>query len=338
MKTVGKHVHLNTSEVELDVTNPRIARFLSMYEGEVTPEHIALALDTCGDDHEASGGTTVSRLKHSILTHGGIIQPILVNRQADKKLICIEGNTRLALYRQFIQEEVEGAWETIPAIVYEALDEEDIDAIRLQAHLVGPRQWDAYSKAKYLTYLRNKEGFSFSQLIAYCGGNERMVKDSIEAYVDMENHYRDILDSEDNFDTTRFSGFVELQRPGVKRAISDAGYKLTDFARWLHDRKIVRNEQVRHLADILKDKKATKVFLKENATAAIKVLDRPNLGKALQEATLSQLCRAVSHAYQDLAYTEVCHLRSEEGAEERQNIEEALADLQTLVQELSQGA
>jgi hypothetical protein len=47
---------LSIDEVQLDKTNPRIRRFLEMYEGEPSYDAIALALDVTsgsGDEQEA---------------------------------------------------------------------------------------------------------------------------------------------------------------------------------------------------------------------------------------------------------------------------------------------
>ncbi len=41
----GKQEDLPVGEVELDRDNPRIRRFLESYEGELTDDRIALALD-----------------------------------------------------------------------------------------------------------------------------------------------------------------------------------------------------------------------------------------------------------------------------------------------------
>ena len=134
-----------------------------------------MALGAGGEESDGSSGPTFHKLKQSILTNGGVIQPIVINRTRDSRQICIEGNTRVALYRSFIQEGVDGNWTVIPALVYEDLDEEDSDAVRLQAHLVVRRQWSPYSKAKYLSYLRNKQHFPFHKLVDYCGGSAKAV-------------------------------------------------------------------------------------------------------------------------------------------------------------------
>ena len=138
--SAGKQMLLPVDDVELDRTNPRIRRFLENYQGEPTYEQIALALDVAGGDSSdsQSGATTPEKLKNSILTYGGIMQPIVVNKLPDGRLICIEGNTRLYIYRSFVKDKIVGNWLKIPACVHEGLHAEEVDSIRLQAHLVGP--------------------------------------------------------------------------------------------------------------------------------------------------------------------------------------------------------
>src|SRR5207248_9926708 len=97
---------------ELDIGNPRIAKFLEMYPGEPTAEQIFIALGAGGDEKETESGPTFHKLKQSIITNGGIIQPIIVNRSADGRNTCVDGNTRLALHRSFRDDEIPGACQT----------------------------------------------------------------------------------------------------------------------------------------------------------------------------------------------------------------------------------
>jgi hypothetical protein len=270
-------------------------------------------------------------LKQSILTNGGVIQPVLINRTLTGVLVCIEGNTRVCLYQTFLDDKVNGNWERIPAIIYENLDEEDIDAIRLQAHLVGPRQWDPYSKAKYLAYLRHKAQLPFTQLVDYCGGSKKAVQELIDAYGDMEKHYRPLLESDSDFDPRRFSGFVELQKENVKQAIAQSGHTLQDFAKWIHTRKIDALAQVRWLPRILKNKKATEIFLKSGARAAIQVLDRPDLLKILEEASLSQLARAFTYAVTAIGFNDAQELKTNPTSETTEYLREAKEAVEKLM-------
>ena len=139
---MSSYTEIDTALLDLDFTNPRIQNYLQNYPEESrSGELLAMLLGT-GTDSCAS-------LKESIKEHGGIINPIIVNHFPDGRYVVIEGNTRLQIYRDFIRDNVPGNWNKIRAIIYENLENNEMHSIRLQAHLVGPRDWDAYAKAKY---------------------------------------------------------------------------------------------------------------------------------------------------------------------------------------------
>lgn len=334
--TAGKLTFLPIDSVELDRTNPRIRRFLEIHQGEPTYEQIALALDVAGGGDDVKGATTPEKLRNSILTNGGIMQPIIVNKEKDGRLVCVEGNTRLYIYRSFVQEKVEGDWTKIPALVHAGLNAQEVDAIRLQAHLVGPRPWDAYSKAKYLWELQHKELMPLDRIVAFCGGNKRDVTVAIGAYSDMENYYRPICDADD-YDTEKYSGFVEAQNTKVKDAILKAGFDLTNFAQWLRKGNIKNLEHVRKLPRILPDKKAREVFLKKDVKAALDVLEKPELTGTLKGASIGQLSRALTEAIESIPYSEVTRLRANPDDDAVRYINDALESLQSLVKDLNLG-
>jgi len=317
------------ADIELDRTNPRIRKFLEMYPEAPTAEQMYLALNAAGDE-EGESSTSFQKLKNSIQTNGGIIHPVILNRRADGSLICIEGNTRVALYKEFVNDKVAGNWTRIPALVHDQMDDNQIDAIRLQVHLVGARPWDPYSKAKYLHHLRTQALLPFSQIVDFCGGRQKDVMESINAYTDMEKYYRPLVD-EGNFDTSRFSGFVELQKPGVREAITKAGFTMTDFARWIHEQKLYPLYTVRSLHRILANPKAKDIFLKKDAKKAMEALDRPDLDKALVDANIDQLSQALSRAIYALPWTEAEKLRKDPGSALAQNLSETLTALQGLL-------
>jgi ParB-like nuclease family protein len=332
----GRLQFLPVDQVELDRTNPRIRRFLEIYSGEPTYDQIALALDVAGSDEDAKGATTPEKLRNSILTNGGITQPIVVNKTADGHHICIDGNTRLYIYRAFLADGTEGDWSKIPALVHEALGQTEVDAIRLQAHLVGPRPWDAYSKAKYLWELQHKDLMPLDRIVAFCGGNKRDVTTAIQAYADMEHYFRPLFQAGETYDTERFSGFVELQNLKVKDAISRAGFSLGDFAQWIRDSNIKNLEQVRKLPRILPDKKAREVFVKKGVTAALDVLEKPELTAGLKSASISQLARALTEQVDQIQRAEFLRLRANPEDDAVRYINDALEALQALVNDLNQ--
>jgi hypothetical protein len=302
MPALGKLELLETQTIRLDLENPRIKWALEN-DPNPTPEAIHLAL--CSTGTTDAEGAKFEQLRDSVKTNGGIIQPIIVNRSSDDGLVCIEGNTRLMLYRDFQKQGVAGDWTVIPALVYEQMARNDTHAIRLQAHLIGPRPWNPYAKAKYLDELRNKERLSWNQIVDLCGGRRKDLQSYIDAYQDMEEFFRPLFDSDEDFDQTRFSGFVELQKSGVKQALQHAGYGISDFAQWIKENKIKKLEGVRSLAKVLKNADAKKVFLRDGMAEAEKLIDRPDLSKTLQDANIGQLAQALSLKLNNVPWQEL---------------------------------
>lgn len=329
----GQFEMLPVETIVLDASNPRVARYIEMYGGQVTDEQMSLALGAANYE-QGESTTTFQSLRASIRTHGGLIHPILVNRENVNRLVVIEGNTRALIYRQFKRDDEGGRWDEIPAIVYDQLDKKEIDAIRLQAHLVGPRQWDPYSKAKYLDYLSNSEHLTTDQIIDFCGGQRTEVHRFIDAYNDMEDHYRPLLASDDQFDPTRFSAFLEMQAPRVQEALVTSGYTKTDFAEWVKDQILYPSDRVRKLPAILANSQALGVFLTHGAREAEKVLDSPSTVEALEDATLVQLADALSDRIAKMGYTDFLRLRDDLNTPENHALTEArdqLAELCRLI-------
>jgi hypothetical protein len=306
---------LPVETLQLDTENPRIAQWISIYGESPTAEQIALALGAGSSDEEGSG-PSFRALKESIRTNRGIIHPILVNRNETGALIVIEGNTRTQIYREFEREKMAGDWSKIPALVYDRLGQEAIDAIRLQAHLVGVRQWDPYSKARYLAHLSNQQHLTQAQIVDYCGGDKREVVNYIGAYNDMEEYYRPVLESDQDFDHTRFSSFVELQSQRVKAAIQRAGFTKTDFSKWVHERKLFPQYTVRNLPEILQDKHSREVFLKEGAHAAVRVLQTGLPAKSLGDCGIQDLAREICKRISEYQYHNLQQLKSNPESDE----------------------
>ena len=269
-----------------------------------------------GSSDEGEGGPSFTALKQSIRVNGGIIHPIIVNREPGGKLIVVEGNTRVQIYREFRQEGIAGNWDYVPSIVYESLAQPLIDAIRLQAHLVGVRPWDPYSKGKYLNLLYSGEHLSTDQIVDFCGGDKREVMKYIRAYNDMEQYYTNILEDDQEFDPTRFSAFVELQEARVSNAIMTAGFTKTDFAKWVHERKLFPLNLVRQLPRILQNAESRRVFLNRNAQEALKHLDLPAPETALNTATLEQLARQLSRRINEIPSETLQRMKAERDNDE----------------------
>lgn len=303
---MNTYVELPIENIELDKSNPRIARGIAYYGENITSETMALLL---GSTSEACAS-----LRESIRENGGIIHPIVVNKRTDNHYVVIEGNTRLQIYKDFIKNGVPGDWAKIRAIVYEDLDNDRMHAIRLQAHLIGPREWDPYSKALYLHHLANVEHMPMSTLISFCGGNSKAteIRNMIAAYNDMEIYYRPLCDDDTQFDHRNFHGFVELQRKNVIEALTMHGFNKSDFAQWMVDDRFSILQDVRRLPEILRSKKALEVFLKANSREAKKILAVEEISTdRLKDVPYELLAQELAKRMSKIELREVEHLRDD---------------------------
>jgi hypothetical protein len=300
------------AKVRLDERNPRIAHTLEGLTGAATADFenfIEIALGQNAPDDEERASTTYSSLKESIRASKGLILPIIVSPRDDGTYLVIEGNTRVAIYRELAEGDKEGDWSHIPAII-QSMDEAGEHAIRLQAHLVGPRPWRPYAKAKYLYELYHDHKLAISDIHAYCGGSARRreIEQYIAAYRDMQQYYMPLVEGSGRApDYSRFSAFVELQKqPNLKQAIARAGYTLTDFGRWLNDpTKLTPLQGLRHLDRVLANPEAKREFEKHNLREAIKVLERPSSNAVISGASMEQLARALAAKIRALGWPDV---------------------------------
>ncbi len=264
--------NLSIEVVDFDFENPRIAMALEMYhKGKITNEQVIMALNDSADKSES--GTTIQVLRDSIRSTGCITQPIIVNHVGDK-FVVIEGNTRLMIYKEFARKGIKGNWDHIPSFVYDDMDDEQKHSVRLQSHIVGPRAWNPYSKAKYLKKLRDEDLLSIERIIDICGGKKQEIIEMINAYDDMEQYYRP--KAGDSFDPRQFSAFRELN--AVKKrvyALQSRGHSKDEFAQWVLDGKIGEAMNVRKIAEVLNDDTLYEKFLKTDLKTAIADIHAP---------------------------------------------------------------
>lgn len=343
---IENHKMLKVEEIDFDTENPRIKMALEKYGDQLNAERIHFALRSATDGER--GTSSYASLRDSILTSRGVISPIKVINK-DDEYVCIDGNTRLAIYKQFLRENVEGPWSEIKAVVLDDADQRDIETIRVSAHLVGSREWPAYEKARYLHYLRNSRFMDYNEMIALCGGNKLQIEREIDAYHDMNEYYRDVVD-DTAFHIDRFSGFRELQKPRIKEAIFEAGLELKDFGEWIRDGKIYRLEDVRDLPTVLRDDEAKEIFLTgelrsiQKATEflnrkAEKEAGQTGIEITLETASIYQLAETLSRRINDLPYSEVRALKNREHddvAEQIGTLEGLSARLHSLLEDVSE--
>lgn len=96
---------------------------------------------------------SVKKLIPTIKKHGGLIEPILVRHDTRQ---VIEGNSRLAAFRQLYDEKPDEKWAKIPCNYVTRLTPEEQDAYLAHMHMSGKTAWTPYGKAN-ACYVRHKE-------------------------------------------------------------------------------------------------------------------------------------------------------------------------------------
>ena len=329
MRESRKEIDIN--DIEFDDENPRIKGALEKYGDSITAERIHFALRNSSDDG-ARNSSGFHSLKISIKANKGIAEPIKVIKK-DGRYICIDGNTRLAIYNDFAKDAKNDAWQKIPCVLIEDVDETDIANIRITAHLLGARPWPAYEKARYLHELRYSDLLDYHEIIALCGGNKSGIETQIDAFDDMNEYYRDKV-NDDDFQIDRFSGFVELQKQGIKNAIFQAGFELSDFGEWIHKGNIHALADVRQLPRVLRDEEAREKFINGGLNSikpAIKIVDEkthPSTKETanLEKADLYDLAYSLNKKLDMITMREISDLSDDE---------DTLSTFDTLIELLS---
>ena len=317
---------LPTASINLDKDNPRIKHYLEQYK-EISSELLALALS---DNSSEGSSTTYHSLRDSIKESRGIIHPIVVSHEPDGSYVVIEGNTRLQIYREFEKIGTPGNWGEIIALVYEELADDEKHKIRLQSHLVGPREWDPYSKAKYLYYLSEVEGRNMNSIISMCGGNGSDIKKSIDAYKYMVQYYKPFTKKIGcDFDVSEYSKFKEHENSKIKSSIERKNFPANEFAKWVANRNVNNAQKVRLIPQIMRNEEALNAFLKDNITAAEKVLHAAEIASAdLTEYPYDVLASALYKRLFDFPVSEIQNLANDE------NYSDKLWKLQDLKEKL----
>lgn len=302
---------LDIKDIQLDYNNPRIKWYLEMFGDNPTAEGIALALNTSSTDGTS---TTFSSLKESIRVNRGIINPIIVNHTADGTYMVIEGNTRLQIYRDFSIVDPEGPWNKIRSLVYEDLTSDQIHSIRLQSHLVGPRDWDPYSKAKYLFHLCYEEKLPMATIISYCGGKKSEILKLIESYRIMQEFYvKKVQELGYDVDIKEFSKFAEYQNKNIQNALLLNGFDTSNFAEWVINGNVDKAQNVRQIPQVLREPNAKKEFLKTNLTNAIKKLNTEvAVNMDLSSLSYDELGNAFLNKLRNITYAESRELKKRE--------------------------
>jgi hypothetical protein len=307
---------IDINKLVLDQNNPRISFFKDNQPKEnLNNEDVVFALTQKRPD-------AFRKLKDSIDNNKGIISPIWLEPLAEDKFRVIEGNSRVVVYFQLREDQpYEKSWKTIMSyILPDKISREEINFVRLLAHLRGTNEWDAYEKAKYLFKLWKEEGWSIKRLEKQTKLSEKEIENSIKAYEIMEEQYLP-KHLDDPNETSKFSYFVEYVRDKkLQNVLEKNSYNVNDFIKWVsEDNMIPTGQDVRKLKDIIENKDTRQVYISKGFDSALQVLE---LKKPYLVSPLFRDIENTTYKLKNLNSFEIDEIMNECQGEKKKMIEE----------------
>ncbi len=260
--------NVEVTKLRLDEGNPRIG----LYRDSQPKEHLSDADMLFAIKNRSP--YAYAKLRESIEINHGIINPIWIGPEENGEHLVIEGNTRVLVYRELAQKyPASDEWKTIRANVLPmGIQESQVNFIRLEAHLRGVTEWDAYERARYLYILNEEEGYSVPRLEQLTRLDARKIQIEIRAFRDMAATYHERFPN-DPYEAQKFSYFVEFESsPKIQQKMQVQGKNLEDFCEWVGEGRLPKAENVRQLPEILADDSATTYFLSEGYEKALEHL------------------------------------------------------------------
>ena len=212
MKILGEAIPIASDYVRIDQLkflkdNPRVYACTHgepNFDQRLEEEQQEIILDKLLEE------PSVKNLIPEVKRHGGLMDPILVRRDT---MEVIEGNSRLAVYRQLCQKREEGDWDLIPCHIVSSLTEDQQASFLNQIHIKGKTKWSAYEKANF-AYVRRERGWSPKKISALFGESEQTIRTNVKVIEMMK-------DNEDN-KQSHFNYYnVMVRNATISKAINE---------------------------------------------------------------------------------------------------------------------
>ena len=147
---------------------------------------------------------SVKSLRDEVTRHGGLLEPIVVSMNTWE---VIEGNSRLAVFRELHRSEEAGEWNLIPCRLLSKLEDDELSAYLSQIHIKGKTKWTAYEKYNfaYVSFakcIENGSGKSesYSQIAKWFGESEPTIRHRIKVIKLMEDKQDNVRENLSYYD------------------------------------------------------------------------------------------------------------------------------------------
>ncbi len=293
--------YIPIDEIYLDVENPR-SKYSDPYSiGDPFDEQKQAQTSALLRQQDGDGATgySVQSLKQSIIQSEGIVNPIWIKKVMDK-WVCIEGNTRLCIYKDLQKEHPDDTtWNKIPAITYTDITPDIESKLKLTAHIVGTRDWKPYNKAKYVIDLMNTD-LTFEEISEIVGGRVGELKRQVAAVQKFDKHFLPISGGDKSH--RKFSHYIEREKSASAQfALDEHNISEEEFAEWVQDKKFGMAINVRKFKEIADNPDAFKAFKANGYKAATTFLESDDLVD-LGEIELKELSDEIKKRFQRIDF------------------------------------
>ena len=169
-----KQAELNQESLKFYAENPRI--YSMVYVDGIEPNQDEIQERLCSMDH-------VNQLVQSIRANGGLIEPLIVR---DGDYVVLEGNSRLAAYRNLAKKNAI-KWSKVKCTILPAnIDDDLIFTLLGQFHIISKKDWSPYEQAGYLWRRNNFHHVTPEQMAAEMGLSKRQIEMLINTYSFMQ--------------------------------------------------------------------------------------------------------------------------------------------------------
>ncbi len=151
-------------------------------------------------------GDYVKELATSIRANGGVIEPLIVR---DGDYVVLEGNSRLAAYRQLAEGNPIEWGQVKCTLLPSNIPEECVFALLGEYHITKRKDWSPFEQAGYLWRRFKKHNASISQMTKEIGLSARVIGTFVKVYQFMVDHGDE--------DPQRWSYYYEYLKSGKVR-------------------------------------------------------------------------------------------------------------------------
>ena len=261
----AKIIEIPIEKLDLDKNNVRFSHYKKQSLSQSQIQEII----------RQDGDTNV--LCDQILAAGVVYEPLVI----DSDYIVIEGNRRLVCLRLLLadiddgklDEKLRSKFLNVKCrILPKSVDNKTLDLYLATIHVKGKKMWKLFNRANHIYRLSRIHGVSYDRLADELGMGKATIQRCVIVYKHLMGYSRTFPDDKEWFHKFTYFDFL-FKRKDLKELREDEEF-VTQFAKWVHDKKFHDVRDIFQLAKVVTDHDAFEELKKNNFKSALEVLER----------------------------------------------------------------